>query len=129
MNKEITRNLIDLIISLVLNTFVIYLSSRLFDNFEVSSILYAFIGSIIISILNKTVKPILKVLMLPVTILSLGILYPLTNVIILKITGFILGTDFIVVGWIIPFFIAIFMSIISIILDKLIAKPLVGVRK
>lgn len=128
MNKEFYKNLLDLILSLAINTFVIMLASKLFENFEVSSIFYAFVGSIIISVLNKTIKPLLKVLMLPVTILSLGLLYPFTNVVILKLTSLILGDGFIVIGWIIPFFIAIFMSIISIILDELISKPIKEIR-
>lgn len=124
MKEDIKYNIFDLIISLIVNTMVIMISSKLFENFEVSSFIYGFLGAIIISILNETIKPILKVLMLPVTILSLGILYPFINVIVLKITSLILGSNFIVIGWIIPFFIAIFMSILSLLLDSIITRPL-----
>ena len=60
------------------------LASALFKGFYVENIWYALLGSLVISILNASIKPILIYLTLPITIISLGILYPLVNVIILK---------------------------------------------
>ena len=46
------------------------------------------------------------------------------NVLILKVTSLVLGNKFIVSGWIIPFFIAIFISIVNVILNNLIVNPI-----
>ena len=47
------------------------------------------LATLIISILNITIKPVLFVLTLPITTLTLGIFYPFINVIILKIAVYI----------------------------------------
>ena len=53
--------------------------------------LYAVIAAIVIYILNQTIRPILFYLTLPITALTMGLFYPIINVLILYITSFILG--------------------------------------
>ena len=93
----------------------------------ISSFGYAILTSLIILILNKTIKPILNIVALPITIMSLGILYPFINVIILKLASLIMGQAFIVEGWFVPFFISIFISISTIFLETIMQKVLKGV--
>ena len=57
---------------------------------------------------------------------SIGIFYPFINVIILKLASLIMGDTFVVEGWILPFFIALFISFTTLILDKLITKNVIG---
>ena len=57
---------------------------------------------------------------LPINILTMGLTTPLINVVILKITNLILGSKFVVNGWIIPIFIAIFISVVNVLLNNLI---------
>ncbi len=87
--------------------------------------LYALLAAIIIYLLNQTIKPVLFYLTLPLTALSMGLFYPIINVFILYLTGFILGDNFNIRGLIIPFFIAILISILNLILEGLIIKPIV----
>ena len=56
--------------------------------------LYAFVAAIIIYVLNQTIKPILFYITLPITALTMGLFYPILNVLILYITSFILGDNF-----------------------------------
>lgn len=91
--------------------------------------LYAFIAVIIIYILNKTIKPILVILTLPLTLLTYGLFYPLINVIILYITSFILGDNFTITGIIGPFFASIGISFLNMLMDGLIIKPFLGDSK
>ena len=87
--------------------------------------LYALLASIIIYILNQTIKPALNYLTLPLTIISWGLLYPLSNVLILYITSFILGKEnFYLSGFITPFLVAIFISLLNILMEGLVLKPL-----
>ena len=106
-----------IIVDKIFSTFTIDM-----DNYGV----YALLAAIIIYILNKTIKPILKFLTLPLTILSLGILYPLSNIIILYITSFILGSKFIINGFLSAFVIAVVISIFNIIMEGLLIKPLIN---
>jgi len=113
-------------LTIICNTLVLLLAASIFRGIYVESVLYAILAASIIVVLNKTIKPIITILTLPLTIFTLGLFYPFVNVIILKLTGLILGDAFIVEGWIIPFFVAIFISIMTIILDIFITKRIVG---
>lgn len=86
--------------------------------------IWGIIASIIIYILNKTVKPIIFKLTIPITALTLGIFYPFINVIVLKIVDLILLNHFKINGIFFACLAAILISILNIILDNEIIKPL-----
>lgn len=87
--------------------------------------LYAFLAAVIIYILNQTVKPILFYVTLPITAITFGLFYPLINVLILYITSFLLGSNFQINGIILPFIIAIFISILNMFMEGMIIKPII----
>ena len=108
---------------------ILILMSIMFKSLTISSEyygLYALIASIIIYVLNQTIKPILFYLTLPLTAISLGLFYPLINVANLYITSFILGDKFQIKGIIIPFFIAILISFMNILMEGLVIKPIIN---
>jgi len=88
--------------------------------------LWGLIAAILIYILNKTAKPIIFRLTIPITGLTLGLFYPVINFIILKIVSLILQQHFIFIGILTGIAISIFISIMNIIMDKLIIEPLLG---
>ena len=91
--------------------------------------LWGLIAVIIIFILNRTIKPLLVWMTLPLTALTLGLFYPLINILILKITDFILGSHFEINGTIMVFFVSIIISIMNAIMDNLIIDNLLKRRK
>ena len=91
--------------------------------------LWSLIATIIIYILNKTIKPLLVWLTLPITALTLGLFYPFINVLILNIVSWILGPHFEIPGGIImTFVIAVLISIMNLIMKDIIKKILEGVK-
>lgn len=86
--------------------------------------MWAFLAAILIRLLNRTIKPILFWLTIPITALTLGIFYPFINVIILKIVSFILGNHFNINGIWMSFFIAILISILNQMMDAVIKNLL-----
>lgn len=80
--------------------------------------------SLVIYILNKTIKPFIVKLTIPITALTLGIFYPFINVFILKIVDFIFGNHLTIKGIFLPFIIAILISIINILMDEILIKPI-----
>ena len=126
--KSIKYALVEWILTLLINSAVLVLASKIFKGFYISSFGYAIITSIVIMILNSTVKPLFKLLSLPITVMSLGLLYPINNVIILKLASLIMGSTFVVEGWFVTFFISIFISFANILLDSIITKTIVGNR-
>ena len=111
-------------LTLIISALSIILATKVFKGFYVESFEYALITSIVIMILNKLLKPILKVLAFPITVLTLGIMYPIVDTIILKISSLIMGSHFVVEGWVIPFFVSIFIAVLNVILDALITKSI-----
>lgn len=89
--------------------------------------IWGLLTAILIYILNKTVKPLIFWLTLPLTGLTLGLFYPLINVFILKLVDFILMSHFDITGGIfMSFFVAILISILNIIMDSVIFKGILG---
>jgi putative membrane protein len=124
--KEPKWAIIEWTLTLLIDAFVLILASKIFKGFYVESYWYAIITSLVIMLLDITVKPFLKVIAFPITVLSVGLLYPFINVIILKLAGLLMGSHFNVEGWIVPFFVAIFISFMTLLLDSLITKRIVG---
>lgn len=128
--KSRIYNLLDLIIgvliySLVLLTFSLIFKNTIYiDNSYFG--LWSVLASIIILVLNRTVKPLLIWLTLPITALTLGLFYPFINVLILKLTDFILYNHFNISGYIMPFVIAILISLVNLMLNGVVHKVLGG---
>ena len=68
--KSIKYTLVEWILTLLINSAVLVLASKIFKGFYISSFGYAIITSIVIMILNSTVKPLFKLLSLPITVMS-----------------------------------------------------------
>jgi putative membrane protein len=82
---------------------------------------WCLLASVLIYLLNKTVKPLLFWLTLPITGLTLGLFYPCINVIILYFVAFVMGNHFNLPGNIlVVFLIAVFISIMKFILTQII---------
>lgn len=85
---------------------------------------WAFLTAIIVYFLNKTIKPLLVWITIPITALTLGIFYPFINVFILYIVSFIMGSHFTVHGVLMTFLVALLISFLNTMLDHLFFKPL-----
>ena len=91
-------------------------------------IIWSSIIVLVIYILNKTVKPILVTLTIPITGLTLGLFYPFINLFILKLVDWILGKHFQLYNIWIALLVSILLSIINIIMDKIINHLIKGVK-
>lgn len=122
------NKIVEWLIYIVGYALILNIVSILFKNtIQIDNSLLGFwslIASIIIFILNKTIKPIIVRLTIPITALTLGIFYPFINVMILKIVDFILGKHFTINGIFIACIAAILISILNIMFDNKIIKPI-----
>lgn len=125
---SIIDKFLDIVSSIVVNMIVVIMATKLFRNISVDNMFYLFITATLIMIMNKCVKPLIKVVMLPLNIFTLGLTYPLVNVIVLKLISLLLSPHFIISGWFGAFFISIFISIMTIIIDFVIGKSIRGGR-
>lgn len=122
--KPVLNYFIDWLVHMVCYALVLITLSLIFKNtIKIDNSFYglwALIASIIIYILNKTIKPLLVWLTLPITALTLGVFYPFINVFVLKIVSKILGNHFEINGILMSFIVAILISIMNGIIDKII---------
>ncbi len=119
MNIE-KKEFVTFVLEILTGALSLMLASYLFKSFYVENFWYACLASVIISVISVYLKPLLEFIALPINILTMGLTTPLINVVILKITHLILGSKFVVNGWIIPIFIAIFISVVNVLLNNLI---------
>ena len=90
--------------------------------------MWGLITVIIIFILNKTIKPVIVWLTLPLTALTMGLFYLIINVFILKITDFILMSHFDIKGIVMSFIVSIVISIMNVMMDKVITNNILKVK-
>lgn len=131
--KNIRRinRLIDWLLHMVGYTIVFILVTSFFKSIYIDSdhlIIWSAIIVLVIYILNKTVKPILVTLTIPITGLTLGLFYPFINLFILKLVDWILGKHFQLYNFWIALLVSILLSIINIIMDKIINHLIKGVK-
>ena len=129
--EKISKGL-DIFIHLIGYTLVLITVSIIFkDIVYISSFIYGFLAVSIIFILNRTVKPVLTWLTIPLTAMSLGLFYPLINAFILKLSDWILGPHFNVNGILWLIVVSIVISIMNAIMDNFIIDGILkgGKRK
>lgn len=101
------------------------------DTIYIDNSYYGFWGLaavVIIFILNKTVKPVVVWLTLPLTALTLGMFYLFINVLVLKVSDFILMSHFDIHGIVMPFIVSIVISIMNTLMDKVLINNIIKVK-
>lgn len=107
-------------LSIFLNAIALIVVAQLFDSFTLEGFGPALLASIILAILNIIVKPILVVLTLPITILSLGFFLFVINAITLMITQGLMDSSFVIDGFGTAIIAAIIIAILNLFLNGLV---------
>lgn len=131
-NKMRINRLLDWLLYMIGYTLVFILVTSFFPSIHIDAnhlIIWSFIIVLIIYILNKTVKPILVTLTIPITGITLGLFYPFINVFILKLTDWLLKDHFDVTNIYIAFLAAILLSITNFIMEEIIKNIINKVKK
>lgn len=93
------------------------------ESFVLEGFAAAISASFLLSIINIIVRPILIILTLPVTVLTLGFFLFVINAITLEITDYLMGDSFEIAGFGMALLAAVIMSIVTLVLSKTILKP------
>lgn len=108
------------VLSIVLNAVALITVAQLFDGFQLEGFGTAILASVILAILNTIVKPILVVLTLPISLLTLGLFLFVINAITLMITQGVMDNSFVIEGFGTAIIAAVVISILNLILNKLV---------
>ena len=107
---------------IVVTAAVLLITGLIFDGFELSGWGSAFIAAILLGLANTLVRPILVVLTLPVTVLTLGIFIFIINAFLLYFISFLMGDAFVIDHFGTAILAAVVMALINALLN-LISKP------
>ena len=124
-NSNHLDNILNLVINIVVYSLVLLLISILLKTIDIDTKyygIYVVLSSIIVCFLNKTIKPILFRFTIPITGITLGLFYPCINILILKLTDYILGSHFETHGIITLFLTAILISFMHMLIENIIMK-------
>jgi putative membrane protein len=77
----------------------------------------------LLSILNILVRPILILLTLPATILTLGLFLFVINAITLELTDILMGPSFDINGFGMALLVSVIMSVVNLIVQKTLFEP------
>lgn len=107
------------IIRLLLNAVAIFVIAHLMSGVHVDGYLTAILVALVLSVLDLLVKPILIILTLPVTVITLGLFLFIVNALIILLADKLVG-GFSVSGiWVAVLF-SIFLSILQSVLQSLL---------
>lgn len=101
----------------ILNTIIFLVLANFLDGFFVDDWVTAVLAAIVLSLLNGLVKPIVAILSLPVTLLTLGLFYFVINGLMIWMTSYF------VAGFMVQSFgQAILVSLILSLVNSLVTK-------
>lgn len=106
------------ILSIILDALAITAVAYLFDGITLESFWIAILAALILTVLNAILKPILVVLTLPITFLTLGLFMLVINAVTLWITQLVLGSDFVIDNFLLAILASIVISVINFVLQK-----------
>jgi putative membrane protein len=110
------------ILKLFINSISVFLlATYVLGGVHVTSFGYAVLVAVILALLNASIRPILVVFTLPVSIVTLGFFVLVINTFIIEIAAYLVPNDgFKVDGWWWAFFFSILLSFLNSILEKLV---------
>ena len=126
--KNRINRLFDWLLYMIGYTLVFILVSNMFKSVYIDtshSYIYSIVVVLILYILNKTIKPVLVTLTIPITGITLGLFYPFINLFILKLTDWILGPHFQLYDIWVALVISILISIANVLIEEVLIKPII----
>ena len=109
------------IIKVLLTALAVFLASYILDGVHIDSLTTTVIVALVLALLNTFIKPILVVLTLPVTILTLGLFLLVINILIIKWAASLVP-GFVVDGWWAALLFSLIVSFIASILEGLFGE-------
>ncbi|WP_025762994.1 phage holin family protein [Dyadobacter tibetensis] len=104
-----------LIIRLLISTLAVLVASNLVPGVHVDGTITAVIVALVLAFLNTFIRPVVQILALPLTILTLGLFYFVVNVLMILLAAYLVD-GFSIDGFIAALFFGIIMTVVSTVL-------------
>ena len=96
----------------IVSAIFLYVLSLLFRGIVIDNAFAAFIAAVVLGLINVTLKPILQVISLPITFLTLGLFYLVINGLLLMLVSAVVP-GFYISGFVTAFFASIMLSLLN----------------
>jgi len=106
------------LIKLLVTALAAYFAAWLLPGVSIDGVTTAVIVALVLAILNAIVKPILVILTIPITIVTLGLFLLIINIIIVKLTDYLID-GFAVNNWLAALLFSLIVSVVSSILHAI----------
>lgn len=107
-----------LLLAWLLSAIALLVVSYLVPGFHVEGFKAALIAAVVIGLINATLGMILKLVTLPLTVLTLGIFWWVVNALMLMLASKLLAPGFVVSGFFAAFLGAVVLSLVNLVLRK-----------
>ncbi|MBB5173434.1 phage holin family protein [Texcoconibacillus texcoconensis] len=111
------------LLQLLVNSVILLFIAHFFTRVDIESFGAALLASFILALVNLLVKPILVVLTLPITFLTLGLFIFIINALMLQLTSTLMGSEFVIDGFGMAIVAAIVMALLNTMIHTLMLKP------
>jgi putative membrane protein len=112
----------------IANSLAIYFVAYLLDGVSVGSPRDAFIAGAVLSLINALVKPVVVLLTLPITVLTLGLFYFVVSAFCLWLTSFFVS-GLVVSGFLSTLFAALLISLTSAFIHRILSNAAADRRR
>ncbi|MFC4618580.1 phage holin family protein [Camelliibacillus cellulosilyticus] len=112
------------LIHIIVNTVVLMTVAGYIKTIYINGFWAALEAGFILSILNVVIRPILIILTLPVTVLTMGLFLFIINALTLSLTAWLMGNNFQIEGFGSALLASIVISILSLLIQTFIVRPL-----
>lgn len=111
--------MVKILVKFILTAVLTYGLAQVLPNVQLNGVGSAAILVIVMGLLNATVKPILKLIGFPITVLTLGIFLLVINVIIVKLADYLMS-GFSVTGFVSALIFSIALSLVTSVVDMIV---------
>jgi len=105
-----------LLLNWLLSALALLIVSHVVPGFHVDGYKEALIAAIVIGLINATLGLLLKLITLPLTLLTLGVFWWVVNAVMLMLASKLLAPNFMVSGFLAAFLGAIVLSLVNVVL-------------
>ena len=117
----VENQIMGFILRLLITAVAAYAAAWLLPGVEITDAKTAIIVALVLALLNTFIKPILVILTIPVTILTMGLFLLVINILIIKWTDSLVG-GFTVDGWFSALLFSLIVSIVAWMLSGLVDR-------
>ena len=109
------------IIKILITAVAAFVAAYFLPGVDIADIKTTIIVALVLALLNTFLKPILVILTIPITIITLGLFLLIINAIIVKLADYFIH-GFTVQGWVSAILFSLIVSVVSYILAKIVDR-------